>query len=173
MFSLSPCILLLSPVVIVLYIIIFIVAALFTLISALILSSLLLSVLSGWSRLAKHYSSQVEFKGRKWRHQSGYMGLIIYRRALTIGSDSAGFFLATPNFLRMGHPPLFIPWDEITVAEREVYRYFDIRFAFPRVPGATLQITRKLSDQLIAERNVLHKERMKEPGIHDEYERRY
>jgi hypothetical protein len=144
-----------SPVVIVLYVA-FLLVGVFVLICALVLSSLLLSVLSGWSRLAKHYPSQVEFEGKNWHHQSGHVGLIGLRRALTIGSNTVGLFLAVPRFLRTGHPPLFIPWDDITVTKRETYRYFGIQFSFLRVPGTTLQITRELGDQLIAERNVLH-----------------
>jgi hypothetical protein len=122
-----------------------------TLIGALIISSMLFSILSGWSRLARHYSTETEFVGKKWHHQSGRLGSVGLRRVLMIGVNTAGLFIAVPFFLRVGNPPLFIPWHDISVTEHEGFRYYCVQFAFSKVPSVRLQTPRKLGDQLLAD----------------------
>ncbi len=41
-----------------------------------------------------------------------------YGNCLTIGADTAGLKLSVLFPFRPGHPPLFIPWSEISVTRR-------------------------------------------------------
>jgi hypothetical protein len=41
-----------------------------------------------------------------------------YGGCLTVGSDAAGLYLAVMFLFRVGHPPLFIPWDERTISRK-------------------------------------------------------
>ncbi len=41
-----------------------------------------------------------------------------YNNCLTIGVDTAGLYLSPLFFFRIGHPPLFIPWTEISLRGR-------------------------------------------------------
>lgn len=70
---------------------------------------------SGWRLLAKRFRLQGTFTGQKWTMQSARMRWFSqYNNVLTIGADTAGLFMATLFLFRAGHPPLFVPWSEIT-----------------------------------------------------------
>lgn len=86
--------------------------------------------ISGWTRLAQHYTYSESFRGTKWYIQSGYMGHARYRSCLTIGIDQQGLYLEVFPF-GMGHSPLYIPWQDLTVT------------TYPKWPGGFLDLTAK------------------------------
>lgn len=112
----------------------------------------LLARIGGWSRLAEYYQSQVPFTGKKWYFQSCQLGLTNYNGALTVGSNYYGLYLAVLLPFRVGHPPLLIPWSDITTAEYKglMFRYLD--FTVARVPSLRLRLPRKLGDRVMAMR---------------------
>ena len=55
-----------------------------------------------------------EFTGQKWKMQSARLRFTRYGNVLTIGANQTGLFLAPFVLFSMGHPPLFIPWTEIS-----------------------------------------------------------
>ena len=101
----------------------------------------------GWSRLAEHYQHKAKFEGKKWRAKSGRMGLIGYGRCLTIGANNYGLYFAAPFFLR--HPPLLIPWDDITTSESKVLFVSYVDFIFARVPSVTIKLPKKFGDMIL------------------------
>jgi len=87
---------------------------------------------SGWRLLAKRFRLQGIFTGRKWTMQSARMRWFSqYNNVLTVGADTAGLFMAPLFLFRAGHPPLFVPWSEIT-SVRET-RFLFIKFVEMRL----------------------------------------
>jgi hypothetical protein len=57
--------------------------------------------------------------GPTWGLQSARMRWSShYGTCLNVGADAAGLKLSIFSLLRPAHPPLFIPWGEISVARR-------------------------------------------------------
>jgi len=90
----------------------------FLLLWGLVLLPYLTSRWSGWSTLADFFRSDTDFRGQKWRMQSAAMRYAMsYNNCLTIGANEEGLYLAMPMFfIRVGHPPLFIPWSEVSAS---------------------------------------------------------
>jgi hypothetical protein len=103
---------------------------------------------SGWRLLAKRFRLQGTFTGQKWTMQSARMRwLSQYNNALTVGADSTGLFMATMFLFRTGHPPLFVPWSEIT-GVREARLLF-VKFVEMRL-GRVEEIPFRISASLAA-----------------------
>jgi len=78
----------------------------------------LISLVSGWRVLARRFGLQQPFMGPTWNWQSARIRFARYNSCLTVGADPMGIFLRPMVLFRPGHPPLFIPWTEITVRSR-------------------------------------------------------
>lgn len=67
---------------------------------------------SGWATLARKYAGRGEFHGKVWKWQ-----FVVMRRLnkmyVNVGADQQHLWLAA-SFLRFCHPPLRIPWDQIS-----------------------------------------------------------
>ena len=74
----------------------------------------LLALISGWHRLAMRFRMQGEFAGPVRKMQSARLRFTNYNRVLTIGANQNGLFMVPFVLFRVGHPPLFIPWTEIS-----------------------------------------------------------
>jgi hypothetical protein len=104
-------------------------------------TSLALSWQSGWRALARRYRAAKQRCGTRFPMQSGRVGAVNYRRCLTVGVSDAGLYLAVLFYLRIGHPPLLIPWSDLTVvAVRDRWYARDITLAAgdPRAAGGHL-----------------------------------
>lgn len=77
--------------------------------------SLLISLLSGWGRLARHYRTDVVPKGKSLGNYWLLMGPANYRGVTTLQPSSEGLYLSILLLFRLGHPPLLIPWNHIRV----------------------------------------------------------
>jgi hypothetical protein len=117
----------------------------------------LVSRMGGWSRLARAYDHPGPFDGFRKRFVTGVMtgGPFFgfpcnYGNCLTVGADSHGLYLAVFVIFRPGHPPLFVPWSDITVVpvKGRFYAYAD--FSFAEVPKVRLRITYPVARQLIS-----------------------
>ena len=97
---------------------------------------------SGWHAAAKQYRLDRKYDGfdlhprRVFLRSMGYIGLRI-----KISED--GLCLRMVPWLRIGHPPLFIPWLDITIRTEEW------RFLFVFMKMYTLLIGRPLLTELI------------------------
>jgi hypothetical protein len=95
----------------------------------------LISRLGGWSRLTPHYQAHFPFSGKRWSMRSGRMGWANYNGCLTVGGNFEGMYLAVFPLFRVGHPPLLIPWDEITTSTSKSFWFTYTDFTFSRAPS--------------------------------------
>ncbi len=110
--------------------------------------SYLISVIGGWGALAKHYPAESTFSGEMFRRGSGRLGMGNYGGCLTLGTNVKGLYLAVAFIFRVGHPPLFVPWQDIT-AKPQPGRFFPrVELEFAKSPGNRLRISRGLADKI-------------------------
>ena len=117
---------------------------------------ILIARVTGWALLAKAYPLPRPFRGDRWRFQSASMRYKTnYGLCLTVGANPEGFYLAILFPFRPGHPPLFIPWTDISAAVKPSrmfpYRQIGLRFVelrFQRVPEVPLRIMERLGRRL-------------------------
>ncbi|HNT73822.1 MAG TPA: hypothetical protein PKH77_02260 [Anaerolineae bacterium] len=114
----------------------------------------LLSRLGGWGRLASFYRAVEPFTGQTWTWRGGRLGFVNYRSVLTLGADPAGLYLAVMPLFRVGHAPLWIPWSEIEVVERDGILGLYMGFRFAQAPDVVLYLLPNLGGRLLAVRDV-------------------
>lgn len=112
---------------------------------------LLIAHIGGWARIASEYRAWDAFEGRRWSFQSGQFGWTNYGNCLTVGTSPRGLHFSVLFLFRPGHPPIFVPWEDVSVTEgkRFLGRYVDLRFR--RVPRAKVRLSKRLGDKLQAE----------------------
>ena len=115
---------------------------------------------SGWSLLAKVYKSSEPFDGQFWNCQSGQIGvrdeldsslegLFPYRSCLNIGANRSGLYLSIFILFRLWHPPLFIPWSDVTVSSEEGFLGRRMKFSFRQVPLVSLHISERVGQEIV------------------------
>ncbi len=108
-----------------------------------------ISIISGWKELAEKYPVRTPFSGERHNFQSARMRRgMNFNNCLTVGANHMGLFLSMFVIFRFGHPPIFIPWSEIS-ASLEKGRFGNtIKLSFLRSPGNWLKISQKLYQKL-------------------------
>jgi hypothetical protein len=87
--------------------------------------SLLIGAASGWMTLARQFRLTSSFTGPTWGAQSAQMRWTVrYGHCLPVGADVIGLYLSALFLFRIGHPPLFLPWSEISVWKRRKFLWF-------------------------------------------------
>jgi hypothetical protein len=106
--------------------------------------------ISGWATLERRFASTLPFPGQTWRWRSARMRWgANYNNCLVIGGDPAGLYLSSLFFLRIGHPPLFIPWTEISVRSRRKIMFIEcVEFKLGREEQIPFLIRAGLADQI-------------------------
>ena len=115
----------------------------------------ILAYIGGWSRLAQYYQTQSKFEGEKWGFKSGRMGMANYSGCLTIGANDQGLYLAVFPLFRVGHPPLFIPWYDITTSKSRKFFVSYLDFTFARMPSVTFSVPVGFGDILLSHQTDL------------------
>ena len=83
------------------------------------------ALLGGWRLLSRRFRTSSPFSGQKWHMQSaGMRALSHYNNALTIGADPNGLFIVPFILFRAWHPPLFVPWSDITARSKTLLFFF-------------------------------------------------
>jgi hypothetical protein len=103
--------------------------------------SWLLSRLSGWSHLARHYPSPASVVGESAHMRTGRLGVVSYHSCLRFRVNDDGLQIAVAFPLRLGHPPLLIPWDQIHHVAADPLRYshkVKMSIGRPAIAGAIL-----------------------------------
>lgn len=109
----------------------------------------IVSHLGGWSSLAQRYRREEPFTGQMWHGCSGYFKpLGSYRRVLTLGADSGGLYIATLALFRLAHPPLYVPWSDVSTEPSRSLVSSVVELHFARVPGVSLKIDPGLASRL-------------------------
>lgn len=110
-----------------------------------------IGMLTGWQKLSRVYPKNQPIAGEKFfcmrSMRIGRMGG--YNNALTIGISDQGMSLAMPLPFRMGHPPIFIPWEDM-IAEKVTYLKWIsmIQLTLLKLPDIHLHFEQKLADKL-------------------------
>lgn len=107
----------------------------------------------GWAALAAEYRLNGQFEGTRWWFQEltlrGWCG---YNGGVSVGANADGLYLNT--IFWVSHPPLFIPWVELSVARREVkflgFRVGQVEFATRRVPSVHIALRESLLKKIAA-----------------------
>ncbi len=113
---------------------------------------LFMSIASGWWGLSLTYKTEKPMPANRRTGSASFRYVFGYNNVLRLGSDSAGIFIA--SWVRLFHPPLFIPWRDIEVGEPkrilfQRYRVLKLGSA-NRVPFSS---DAKTTDRLLAGRD--------------------
>ena len=109
-----------------------------------------LSVVGGWNILSRDYRADSAFDGKKmWLKSIGLRRWVNYNNCITVGANKYGLFLSAFLLFRIGHPPLFFPWTDISTEEGNRRFFGDfIKFTFTRQPDVPLIFSEKLSARI-------------------------
>jgi len=111
--------------------------------------SLIISLIGGWFELGRSYRATRPFQGERWRFQDAYLRLLSgYRGVLTVGSSPEGLYLAVIPIFRVGHPPLLISWQDISVHQAKVFWVRVYEFNFRQVPSVRLRLKEKVAKKI-------------------------
>jgi hypothetical protein len=111
--------------------------------------SVFLAFMGGWRKLAMTYRANHPFFGKKFYFQSASMRRMTnYNKVLIIGANREGLFISVLFIFRLGHPPLFIPWAEISIKAKEE-KFFDRCELTPaRCPDIPITISQGLMEKI-------------------------
>jgi len=116
-----------------------------------IVVGLVSSRMTGWALLAQRYRWDERFFGEHLRFRSAAMRYgSHYGNCLTIGVNAQGLFLSLSIPFFPGHPPLFIPWNEITVRRTRVLWANCLELRLGRDPAIPFRIGERLAAKLAA-----------------------
>jgi hypothetical protein len=108
-----------------------------------------IAAFTGWRRLAEFYHANVPFSGRKFYAQSARLRARgSYNNVLTVGANPEGMYVSVFVLFRSGHPPLFIPWEDVSAEAKRVRWVNVVILNFARCPDIPFWISRKLANQL-------------------------
>ena len=100
--------------------------------------------------LVERDRSGPEFTGERWRFQSGRMRWGCgYNNCLTLGANAEGLYMAV---ILPWHPPLFIPWIEITARDEKRWWGDATVFTLGRETQIPLSVFKSVGDKLLAQR---------------------
>jgi len=71
-----------------------------------------------------------------------------YNGLLALGADSQGMHVSVFFLFRVGHPPLFIPWSDISATSMRSWWFRMVRLEFEKYPSAYLLIPLKMAESL-------------------------
>ena len=108
----------------------------------------LTSLLSGWRSLASYYLTHRDPPANLWTFQSGSLRLAGYNHTLTVGANREGLYLAMLFLFRIGHPPLFIPWSDITVTPKTSFFRRGMEFRLGRHHPVPLWLSHTLAEKI-------------------------
>lgn len=108
----------------------------------------LISIFSGWQRLAQRYHAPQPATGKVWAGQYGFVNGARYGNALNVTTNDAGFFLEVVPIFKLSHPRLFIPWHDLHNPTPTVFRWRPlVRVEVGSPPVATLRLPREILEQ--------------------------
>jgi hypothetical protein len=112
----------------------------------------LIAIASGWRILGRRFPAQQPFSAPVWKWQSARMRYLVgYNNCLKVGADQMGLFIRTMWGARTAHPPLYVPWNEISVTPEPggVMGPF-VRFSLGRSEQIPFTVRKTLADKLHA-----------------------
>jgi hypothetical protein len=101
---------------------------------------------SGWRQLARSYRCSAPITGISWRWQSAEMRWSCnYGNCLRVTVNEEGLHLVPMLPYRIAHPPLFIPWADLSIRQRHTTLGFEkVTFAVAREANVILRVSGRL-----------------------------
>ena len=126
-----------------------------------VLVSSIISRVGGWALLAKVYLAQdsTTLDGETWKFQSIQMRWgTNYGNCVTVRANPLGLGFSILFLFRIGHPPLLIPLDDITIHEVRRSRFFPswIEFRFRLEPSIPIRMSNKLFSKILDSSDRYH-----------------
>lgn len=111
----------------------------------------LISVVGGWKTLSQDYQANSAFDGQKlWLKSVGMRRWTNYSNCITVGVNKYGLYISILPIFRIGHPPLFIPWTDISTEEANRRLLPDgVKFYFTKQPEVPVILSKKLAAKII------------------------
>jgi hypothetical protein len=98
--------------------------------SLLLFISTVLSIKSGWHRIAKQFPYRAQPEDRKFFFVRMSLGSglfpVAYGGATIVRLGPSGLGISVIFLLRFLHPPMFIPWSVVTRCVREKHHYYEV-----------------------------------------------
>jgi hypothetical protein len=109
----------------------------------------LTSQIGGWATLARQYKALETFTGSRWNFEKAQMRWLIgYNNCLTIGADPRGLYISMFFPVRIGHPPLFIPWRDISFVSKKFLWVKGVELRLGRENVIPFRISDRLAQKL-------------------------
>ncbi|HEV2616406.1 MAG TPA: hypothetical protein VGU63_07335 [Candidatus Acidoferrales bacterium] len=114
-----------------------------------IVVSLFVSYGGGWHVLARRFRFNSEFTGKVFRWQSAHMRSVArYHNCVSIGANLEGLYVAPFFPFRIAHPPLFIPWSEVSYTRKKIFFSQMFCFELGREHAIPFWVGKNLGEQL-------------------------
>jgi len=108
-----------------------------------------ISLASGWRRLAERFGRAVWFTGEVTTFASARVGLANYNGALIVGASREGLYLVPIRIFRPFHSPLHIPWTDTVAQVRGSEAFPRVQFTFPSAPGKRILLYGRSAKQCL------------------------
>ena len=110
----------------------------------------LISAAGGWKILARDYRANFAFDGQKlWLKSVGIRRWTNYSNCITVGVNKYGLYVSVLPFFRIGHPPLFFPWTDISTEDGSSHLFFNIvKFTFAKQPDVPMVLSKRLAERI-------------------------
>jgi len=108
----------------------------------------MLSIMSGWTKLAERFGTTETFDGSYYRFQSGKMNQVNFSSSLEIGVNAKGLYLVPMIIFRPFHTALLIPWSEFQAEAFRIFFFKGYRLALRSFPGISIQISERTFEKM-------------------------
>ena len=110
----------------------------------------LISTNGGWRILAQDYQANSLFDGQKlWLKSASMRRWTNYNNCVNIGANKYGLYLSILPIFRVGHPPLFVPWTDISTETAHRRLLPDVvKFSFAKQPEVPVILSEKLAARI-------------------------
>lgn len=109
----------------------------------------LIARVSGWTTLSMQYPASEPISGTRWHGQSAELARNCnYGGCVTFWANERGFGLVPFFLFRFQHPPLFIPWRDVSVQHRRWWVFEFVRLEVGRSPPLPITISPRLAKRL-------------------------
>lgn len=108
--------------------------------------SILIGWLSGWSRLARRYKTERKPTGKSLPHFWLMLGPASYRGVTTVQPEPEGLYFTIMVLFCLGHPPLLIPWSDVTLrgdTGTGLFGWVTLELGKPKITTLRLQNSEK------------------------------
>ena len=107
----------------------------------------LIAWFSGWWELGRVYRASGPFSGTLWRCQSaGFRWSTSYSGVLNVGVNADGLYLSVLFLFRVAHPPLFIPWCDISARAKRAWFLVDlVELRCRQAAGVPISVPQRLA----------------------------